>query len=387
MTKNHRNVTLIFSCLILTLFTFCSDRKSRLAEAIKPDENNTNGYAKRFSLEKRNGYSQLTIFNPWQGAQAVIQKWYMISEGDQIPDGINPEEVITVPVRKVVCMSTTQLAMISALHEYNSVMGFSGTDFIYDPEFVKMVQAGLISDVGYEDNLNKEMILKIFPDIIIAYGVGAESSGYIAKLKELGIKVMFDADYLEEEPLGKSEWIRVFGSLYAKDHIADSIFSSVVTRYKSVKRTVTVDQKHKPGVLLGLPFRDTWYISPGNSYISKLIDDAGGKYLWSDKQSSVSMPVSIESVYLRALKADCWLNIGTVSSKSEIMAIDSRLESIPAFRKNHLYNNNKRINANGGNDYWESGSLNPDIILNDIASILHPELFPGRDLFYYRKIN
>jgi len=51
-----------------------------------------------------------------------------------------------------------------------------------------------------------------------------------------------------------------------------------------------------------------------------------------------------------------------------------------------LYNNNKRITLNGGNDYWENGSVYPHIILKDIASILHPDLFEDNELYFYRKI-
>jgi iron complex transport system substrate-binding protein len=69
------------------------------------------------------------------------------------------------------------------------------------------------------------------------------------------------------------------------------------------------------------------------------------------------------------------------------MSIDSRLADLPCFKNGSLFNNTKRKNENGGNDYWEGGTLNPDIILNDIASILHPGMFPGRELVYYKKLN
>ena len=138
--------------------------------------------------------------------------------------------------------------------------------------------------------------------------------------------------------------------------------------------------------MLGLPFKDTWFISPGNSYISKLIEDAGGYYLWQNTVSSVSMPTGLENVFIKALTADYWLNTGSVRSRSEIISVDPRLAELPCFRNGNLYNNNKRTNLNGGNDYWEGGALNPDIILSDIATILHPELFPGRDLFYYERL-
>jgi iron complex transport system substrate-binding protein len=142
----------------------------------------------------------------------------------------------------------------------------------------------------------------------------------------------------------------------------------------------------RPGVLLGLPFKDTWFVSPGNSYISRIIKDAGGTYLWQDTESQVSMPLSLENVYLQSLKAEFWLNTGSANSKSEIISFDTRLKDIPCFREGKLFNNNKRTTPEGGNDYWESGALYPHLILKDIASILHPDLFGDHELFFYRKI-
>ncbi len=114
--------------------------------------------------------------------------------------------------------------MISALNETGSVTGFSGTKFLFEQDFIRLVDQGKIPEVGYEDNLNKELILKINPDLVMVYGIGSESAGYIGKLKELGIKVIFNADYLENDPLGKAEWIKMIGALYSKEEMADSIF-------------------------------------------------------------------------------------------------------------------------------------------------------------------
>jgi iron complex transport system substrate-binding protein len=115
-------------------------------------------------------------------------------------------------------MSTTHLAMISALGEAGTVTGFSGTGFIYGDDLRGLVEDGAIREIGYDDNLNKELIIKLHPDLIMVYGVGGESSGYVGKLKELGIKVVFNADYLEEDPLG-AEWIR-HGALIARNTTA-----------------------------------------------------------------------------------------------------------------------------------------------------------------------
>jgi iron complex transport system substrate-binding protein len=343
--------------------------------------------AERFRLEKKGGYTEVTIVNPWQGADNIDQKYLLVKRGSAIPTGLDSSAVIFVPLQKIICMSTTYISMISALGEQRSIVGVSGTSFIYSPELIKKADSGLIADVGYEANLNKELILKIFPDLIMIYGIGSESSGYVGKIKELGIKVMINADYLETDPLGRAEWIKLFGALYCREKLADSIFVSEANEYTRLKSFIAKSIKTRPRVLLGLPFKDTWYISPGNSFISKMIGDAGGDYLWKDVQSAVSMPYGIENVYLKGLTADFWLNTGSAGSRNEVSNLDDRLKDLPCFKDSNMFNNNNRITANGGNDFWESGSLYPHVVLNDIAAILHPELFSDYELTFYRRLN
>jgi len=365
----------------------CTGKPVKIAESSKINERPTVYYAKRFKIENIHGYSQLSVINPWQGASDVIQKWELVPRGARLFSLKDTSAVIRVPVKKIICMSTTHLAMISALNETGSVTGFSGTKFLFEQDFIRLVDQGKIPEVGYEDNLNKELILKINPDLVMVYGIGSESAGYIGKLKELGIKVIFNADYLENDPLGKAEWIKMIGALYSKEELADSIFNTIEGKYNQLKIFISENADKRPKVLLGLPFKDTWFISPGNSYISQLISDAGGDYLWQNTVSSVSMPTGIENVFVKALAADYWLNTGSAGSGIEILSIDPRLAGLKCFRSGNLYNNNKKINSDGGNDYWEGGALNPHIILNDIAAILHPELFPGWELVYYKKLN
>lgn len=343
--------------------------------------------AERFTLQKNGNCTIATIFNPWQGANNVNQVYYLVKKGSMLPNGVDSLSVIFVPLEKIICMSTTHIIMISALGEEKTIAGMSGTGFIYSPDLIKNVEKGLIEDVGYDADLNKELILKISPDIIMMYGIGSESESYTSKIKELGVKVVFNADYLETDPLGRAEWIKFFGALYCKENLADSIYSKEVEEYSELKSFIERNAKNKPKVLLGFPYKDTWYISPGNSFISKMITDGGGDYLWQNTRSSVSMPLGIENVYLRGLTADYWLNIGSVSSRREITTVDPRLNDLPCFKNDNLFNNIKRITAKGGNDYWESGSLYPHLILKDIATILHPELFRDNNLFFYRKIN
>jgi iron complex transport system substrate-binding protein len=384
-----QNSTFRKEILLIIVLIFAAACKENHVKTFheNPDAKNIILTARRLAITRFDNYTRVTIMDPWQGADKVNMVYYLVPRGSRPPSGIDTASVVFVPVRSIVCMSTTHVAMISALGEGKTIAGMSGTGFIYSRELIARADSGYIKDVGYEANLNKELILQINPDVTMIYGVGSESSGYVGKIKELGIRVIYDADYLETDPLGKAEWIKLFGALYCRESKADSIFNAETEAYSNVKLLIDKHIKDKPKVLLGLPFKDTWFISPGNSFISKMINDAGGEYIWKDTRSAFSMPYGLENVYLKAMKADFWLNIGTVKTKDEITAVDQRLGEIPCFKTGNLFNNNNRVTEAGGNDYWESGALYPHLMLKDIAAILHPALFPANELFFYRKIN
>ncbi|MDX9929024.1 MAG: ABC transporter substrate-binding protein [Bacteroidales bacterium] len=346
-----------------------------------------NRYASHFSLTRYDHYTVLDIIDPWQGASGVRHRWYLVDKENG--DGhITPEDgrVVVVPVKNIVCMSATHVAMISALGMAGTITGVSGIDLVYDPVVRELVDKGLVKEVGYEESINRELLVRLSPDLIISYGIGGESVAHYSKLDELGLRFLYNAEYLEQEPLGKAEWIMVFGALFCLGEKADSIFRASEAEYIKIRDEVTKKGGKRPAVLLGLPWRDSWFISPGNSYISRLIEDAGGEYLWKDVISELSMPMNLENVYTRAVTADYWLNPGTAESLAQISSTDPRLSSLKVFRRGNIYSNNGRVTISGANDYWELGSVRPGLILKDIASILDEELFTGDSLVFYRKL-
>lgn len=342
--------------------------------------------AGRLAIEKEEGYIRVTISEPWQNSAGTRHIWYLVQRDRELPSGVDEAQVIRIPVRKMICMSTTHIAMMRALGADSLIAGISGSSLIYDSLMLNRIRRGLIRDVGYEGNLNKELVVSLAPDLLMAYGIAGPSSGSTARLTETGVKVLYNADYLEEHPLARCEWIRLFGLLTGKEEAADSIFNSVSAAYDELAEEVRDKVTGRPGVLLGAPWEDVWYVSPSNSYIGRLIEDAGGHYIFADMTGPNSVPLSVESVYRRATDADIWINPGTAGSLAEIMAADPRLASLPPFREGSVWNNRRRMTEAGGNDYWESAVVRPDLLLRDMVSIIHPELVPGHVQFYYRRL-
>jgi iron complex transport system substrate-binding protein len=383
----HRNISLSGLGLLLATVIFLSCNRSNRSGVDETSPRSEIIYATRFSIEKSPGYTTIRVIEPWQGATGVKQTYYLVRQ-DVADTSMLPENgvVVRVPIKSIVCMSATHVAMIAALRQEHTIAGISGTGLIYNKTVAEAVSGGSITEVGYEESLNREAVLRMKPDLLMAYGIGGESAGYLANLSELGITVMLNAEYLEVDPLGKAEWIKVFGALYCMETRADSLFRIAVDEYESVRQLVSSQTATRPKVLLGLPWKDAWYISPGNSYISRLIEDAGGEYLWHDSRSDISMPLSLENVYLRALEADYWINPGAAGSMGDIRLADHRLADLPVFVKGNVFNNNKVLTGTGANDYWERGCTNPGLILKDLASIFHPSVFPDDTLTFYHKM-
>ena len=377
-----RIILLVFSAAMI--LCFCRHEGNHPASRGITDSFSSD--SSRLVIEKIPGATRVTVRDPWQNAKGTALDWYLVPCDSALPEGISEGQVIRVPVRRMICMSTTHLAMIRALDATDLIVGISGPSLVYDSLLLERISNGRIRDVGYENNLNRELVISLEPDLLMAYGIADPSSGSNARLTDSGVKVFYNADYLEQHPLAGCQWLRLFGLLTGRECMADSIVSFVTGRYLDLAgkvRTMTTD---RPGVLLGAPWEDVWYISPGNSYIGQLIDDAGGDYIFSDMVAPNSVPLSVESVFRRAAEADVWINPGTADNLSEIATADHRLASLPLIRQGKVWNNRRRITPEGGNDYWESAVVRPDLLLMDFVSIIHPELLPGHDQIYYIRL-
>ncbi len=368
---------------LIILFA-CNVHTVRQAEVPVQLDTLKNRYASGFRILKNKSTTIVEVYNPWQLAKNISIKYYLKNE---ICTNKNQSQnnCIKIPVNRVVCMSTSYIAFLDALNEINSIKGISGSGFINNSIIKNRITKNEIHDVGYEQSLNYELLINLKPDVVFAYGVGGEISEYLNKFKELGIQVVLVGEYLESNPLAKAEWLKFFAEFFNKQDIAKIKFDSVADQYNKLK-SLANEIQFKPSVIVNLPWNGSWLVAGGKSYIAKLIEDAGGNYLWKNFNSSESVPIDLETVFHQALDADFWINIGSVNSKAEILSVDSRFGNLLPFKKNKLFNNNALQNNNGGNDFWESGAVNPHLILKDLIVILHPELLPDQKLYYYKKI-
>jgi len=339
-----------------------------------------------FAVEDFGAFQKLTVTDPWQKSRNNQFEYYLVEQGAKIPDSLKGEQVFRTPLRKVICLSTTHIGFVDAIGQISTVEGLSGSAYVSNVSIQRGLAENRVHEVGNEQGLNYEMILQLKPDVVFAYGVGSEIGAQINKLHDLGIPVVLVGEYLEQSPLAKAEWIKFFGTFYGKRLEADSVYENIRLRYDSIKNEVS-RERVRPSVLTGLPFKDTWWMAGGQSNLAVLIGDAGGKFLWAENRSREAFPVSLEEVFVRAARADFWINCGSVGDIRELLAFDQRYSELPVVKKSQVYNNNLRSTPGGGNDYWESGVVHPDLVLADLVAILHPKTDVNKAFYYYKHLS
>lgn len=286
-------------------------------------------------------------------------RWFSILDSTSVvvfsPSG--GADTLRGPVQSLVCMSTSYVGFLDAIGEASVVKGVSGLKFAGTPGLDAI-------EVGYDANLDFEAVLKTRPDYLLTYAVGSVEPAYLAKLRELGIKAVVLSEHLENHPLARAEYVKLFGALTGRLHQADSVFSDVRDRYLSlVQPSVTCK------VLVNVPYADSWYIPGGENYMTRLISDAGGEVLGAVPGRDNSSVISLEKAYSFAQEADFWLNTGWCSSLKDMSLIHPVFKD---FNFPEVWNNTLLTTPGGGNMFWETGPVRPDLILHDLVRIFSP---------------
>ena len=311
-------------------------------------------------------------------------RYLLVPHGKSAPANHPPAQVIVVPVRRVVALSTTHLGYIDAADRTDSLVGLSNFKTVNTASVRRRIEAGRLKEVGHASSLRIETLLALSPDLILTTATGSIYDVH-PKLAEAGLPAALIIDHLERHPLGRLEWIKFMALLLGTETHARTLFNDIAHEYKQLAaKTAQLD--HRPKIITGTPFRGQWWVARADSFVARYIEDAGGIHLWPDIPGTGSRPMDIETVYERALNCDLWLNPGTWRRTGDALATDPRFAAVRALKKNQVFNNNKRLNPWGGNDYWESGMLRPDVVLADLIAILHPNLLPDHELVYYRRL-
>ncbi|MDO5342325.1 MAG: ABC transporter substrate-binding protein [Bacteroidia bacterium] len=325
----------------------------------------------------KSGY-YIKVLSPWSNDD--LGEFYLYPDSLRLPDELEKCQVIRTPVNSVVTYSSTQWSVFLQLDEIQRVKGILESSFTKNVEIKNLMAEGKIKDVGIETQINVEKVIEIQPDVILYTPYSTIPKTDIG---ELTGAVMFPfADYLENHPLGRAEWLKVIGYLTCREKDTDKWFDNIVTNYESIK-SLCDSVKNKPSVFSDLPYEGQWYVPGGKSYIARIFKDAGAEYVWNENNSTASQPIDAETVLAKAGDADYWriMNSTDFPYSYKRLSIENELYThFNAFKEKHVI-----VCDVMKTSYFEKSQYQPDFLLKDFVKIFHPELIEEdyEPQFYY----
>lgn len=367
----------------LLIFISCTRPTQPLTIDTPTDSLTKLKYATGFQVRYDGQSKYVTVPAPYQGATKGFT--YLLVPNDVPVPAHEPNvRVITIPIQSIVCTSTSHIPLLDYLNETQSLTGFPSLDYISSPRMRERIDAGQVTELGIDKGLNMERLVALNPGIVMGYAMSSDY-GQFKKIEELGIPVVINAEYLENHPLGRAEWIKFVALFFNKEKQADSVFQLIEKTYLRLKDQ-TSTTANRPTVMSGVVYGDTWFLPGGQNYAAQLLKDAGCKYIWNDDLSKGYLELSFEAVYQKAHQADLWIGVASFTSLKEIKQTDVRYQRFKSFQTQQVYSYDARKGAKGGSEYLELGYMRPDLILRDLVQIAHPELASGDSLYFHRRL-
>lgn len=288
-----------------------------------------------------------------------------------------------LPLKKIILLNSSLLGYFEALNAENLIVGVSSPEYIFNEKIRNLVKSGEIKNVGDEQKYDIEKIISLKPDAIVTNYVPNFENTY-ELLRKNHIKILFFDEYLEQNPLEKSAYIKVFGQLLGKQKESENVFETVKNNYETlIKMAAKIN--NKPNVLANEMYGNQWFLPGGKSNFAQLITDANAHYIFGNNDESKAIPLSFEEVFVKSKNADYWVNVGNHLGKNELLQINASYAKMKVFKNGEMYSITGKIRGQS-NDYFESGVVRADLVLKDYIKIFHPKLFPKYQLTYMKKL-
>ena len=375
MIKNTFLLILLFSLLQIS----CT-RNKRTLDVVQlfnnaPDSTLISSitYATGFDIYEIDNIKKLIIYNPQDNTE-ILSSYYFT---DSTYYSNQSSLFLDTQLDSVAVFSATQLNAFSKLGIINKVIAISESEYIQNPEIRKRFANNHIVDLANNGNFYLEKTLELNPKIIFysPYNLAQKHP-----LAATNITMIPFFDFLESNPLGRAEWIKFTALFFNKEAEADLIFDSIVTSYNNYKE-IASGISQKPTVFSDKYYSGQWFMSGGNSYIAQLFEDAGANYLWKSNKSTGSVNLDFEVVFSKAHNADFWRIIGTYPdgfSYEKLGSENNLYKNFEAFKnKNIIFCDSKTTT------YFETGTLEPHLLLADFIYAFHPNLLEGYHPKYY----
>lgn len=377
---------------LVLLLSACSGGSRTSSHSETPVDTVKFSYAENIRILKFKDYTKVELRNPWDTLKTLHT--YILTDRnrdknrnrDRDRDNANtgnlPEgTVVRTPLTSAIVYSSVHNSLLAETGAIESIAGVCDIQYIKHPQIKAMYEKGSIADCGSSMSPDIEKIIDLNADAVLLSPF--ENNGGYGRIESIGIPIIECADYMETSPLGRAEWMKFYGLLTGKEEEADSLFRKIEKQYLTLKH-MTKDVHDRPTVITELKYSSAWYVPGGRSTTARMINDAGGDYIFSYTKESGSVPMSFETVLDKGQKADFWLikyNQKQDKTYSELKNDYSPYTNFDAWKNKRIFGcNTSYVN------FYEETPFHPETLLRDLIIIFHPEIMKNEKTRYYTEL-
>ena len=300
-------------------------------------------YADQFAVDYyEGGYALITI--------AGDERFLLVPEDKEAPEGLDADiSVIQKPVQNIYLVATSAMDLFCALDGLDSI-SLSGTnaDGWYIDKAKKAMEDGDIAFAGKYSAPDYELILSKNCDLAIESTMFYHQPEVQEKLEKFGIPVLVEHSSYESHPLGRTEWIKLYGVLLGKEDQAQKLFQEQVDKLKSVEDS---ENTGKTVAFFYINSMGAANVRKSNDYVSKMIELAGGEYIFhdpaEDDNALSTMNMQMEEFYAKAKDADYIIYNSTIDGEldsiDELLAKSSLLADFKAVKDGNVWCTGKNL--------------------------------------------
>lgn len=342
-TVSSRAAALLLAlCMALSLvLTGCGGKRESNGEAptvgnLKYESTMPLEYADQFAVYRyEGGYSLVDMVDS--------DRMLVVPEGKEVPDGLDQDIVVVrQPLDHIYLAATSAMALFESIDALSAI-SFVGSKHWYTEGSARALESGEFVYAGKYNAPDYEMLLNGGCQLAIESTMILHNPEVKEKMIELGIKTVVERSSYEDHPLGRTEWVKVYGALLGREAEADSLFRSEVDKIKALEG---LDSTGKTVAFFYISSSGNAVTYKSNGYVPAMIRIAGGEYNFTDlglnddsKLSTVNM--NMEEFYAAAKDADIVIYNCSIAAQlhtlEDFLSLSPVLEDLKAVKENNVW--------------------------------------------------
>ncbi|MFZ5999655.1 MAG: ABC transporter substrate-binding protein [Bacteroidota bacterium] len=345
-------------------------------------------HAKNFSVTYHGNYKLVTVRCKlddksvgYQGTLVLVQRGTPIPS---LPDSLKPY-TIEIPAQTAAANDDGEILQLKSLGLQDNIVAMGGGG-IYDEELRRRWEEKKIASIGYSfvHAPAPELLMSLNADVFFNYTWDHERLLGLEKLRELGVHAVPCFGWAEKTNLGNAEWIKFISLFFNREKEANELFGRIENRCMELQARVASIPKKVKAFWLYHPSDQSDWSAHRNDFMASFLESAGAVNVLKSNDTDGQVGMNNEAVFALAHDADFWIVNSTDDKEWPPVNF---LNTFKSYRDKNVFHYHLRTRyEHDAFDWYETGEVRPDLVLEDLVSIFYPEVLPNHQLFFFEKV-